>query len=132
EERAVVVQAVHADLEASAVELAHEPHVDLVLRADDVEAGTETTLFFEVGQLEREAEARFAFDVVAEDERGLLSSRPKPGEGSFVETAFEQQAERIEAKQPVDAAIEGPAGKAWGFSDPHEHAPQRQPKLTRQ
>jgi hypothetical protein len=71
------MQPVHSDLEAALGQLADESRVDPVPGAE-IEGRTEPVCLLQIGQLEDKRQAFGALDVVGEDERRSIRSRPEP------------------------------------------------------
>ena len=99
------------DLESALAELSKHAEIDVVLVGDDVERRAEAPALLEVRDVHRAAQPCSGFDVMREDERGVVAVRPEPGELGLVDVRCLEQASRREPHELVDRTLERPRGK---------------------
>ena len=81
--------------------------------------------------LDGEAQALGALDVVGEDDREAVRVRPEPAKLQLVRCRGREQASTGEAQQPLDAAIERPRGELRRALPPHQPASRLVPNAAR-
>src|SRR5438874_3969650 len=105
EERAVVMEAVQPNLEATRGQFGQDALVDRIVAGDDVERGAKAAFLFEIGDLECAPQPVAALNVVGQDQRRAVALRPEPGERRLLEAGRAQQAVSVETDKSVDRQV---------------------------
>ncbi len=111
EQRAVVEDAVDAELEATLPQLFDDPPVDRIFGGDDVERRAQAPRLLQIGDPNGVAKSRLRFDVVGQDHGRAGALRPEPAKAQRLLALCDQGAAYVEPEQDGDAGVEGPAGE---------------------
>jgi Acetyltransferase (GNAT) domain len=124
EKRAIVPDAVHADLEASSSQLTEDAVVDLVPGLHHVERRAQAALLLHVGDPQRVPESGAGLHVMGQCEGSSGSTGPEPAKSDLLTGSGEGSCQRCE--QIARGLIIRPAGEIGHTEVPDQRPPERQ------